>query len=133
MKKSPYSTLSEINVTNLVDVTLVILIIFMITAPLLRRGFEISLPKAEAENIQSREHIMVSLVKTGELYINSGFVNSDQFDSKLTRLYQDSGKPPVLLQADREIPYGQVIALMDRIKKAGINQIGMLVEPGKEP
>ena len=133
MKKSSYRTLSEINVTNLVDVTLVILIIFMITAPLLQRGFEISLPRAEAENIQSREHIMVSLVKTGELYINSNMVKSELFDSELARLYQNSGKPPVLLQADREIPYGQVIGLMDRIKNAGINQIGMVVEPGKEP
>ena len=133
MRKSRYTTLSEINVTNLVDVTLVILIIFMITAPLLRRGFEISLPKAEAENIQSKDHIMVSFVKTGELYINSGFVDGAAFDAELTRLYQASGKPPVLLQADREIPYGQVITLMDRIKKAGITQIGMVVEPGKEP
>jgi biopolymer transport protein TolR len=133
MKKSSYRSLSEINVTNLVDVTLVILIIFMITAPLLRRGFEISLPKAEAENIQSREHIMVSLVKTGELYINSNRVKSELFDTELARLYQTSGKPPVLLQADREIPYGRVIGLMDRIKKAGIDKIGMVVEPGKEP
>ena len=60
-------------------------------------------------------------------------VKSELFDSELARLYQNSGKPPVLLQADREIPYGQVIGLMDRIKNAGINQIGMVVEPGKEP
>ncbi len=133
MKKYRYSAISEINVTNLVDVTLVILIIFMITAPLLRRGFDIALPRADAENIPSKNHIVVSLDKTGSLHIDNKTVAPEAFDDALSEMFQAAGKPPVLLQADEGIPYGQVISLMDRIKSIGITRIGLVVEPGKSP
>lgn len=132
MKKKSYLTISEINVTNLVDVTLVILIIFMITAPLLRRGFEIDLPKAEAENIASKEQIVVSMDKSGKLFIGDDPISKDAFADELIRKYESAGKPPVLLQADRQIPYGEIISLMDIVKRAGIAHIGLVVEPGKE-
>lgn len=131
MKKRRYESLSEINVTNLVDVTLVLLIIFMITAPLLQKGIQINLPKAQAENIRKSDPVTVSMDKEGQLYLNQDKVSDTEFDAALLRAWEVSGKPPVMLRADAEIAYGRVIRLMDRIKNAGIENLGLVVQPGE--
>jgi biopolymer transport protein TolR len=133
MRKGRNKPLSEINVTNLVDVTLVLLIIFMITAPLLQRGIQVQLPKAQAENIKKQDAIVITLTKEGQFFINNDPVADAGFDRILRSVYETSGKPSVLLRADTEIPYGRVIAFMDRIKKAGIGNLGLVVESGEAP
>jgi biopolymer transport protein TolR len=132
MKKSRYSSISEINVTNLVDVTMVLLIIFMITAPLLRSGIEVKLPKSQAQDLKPHEGVVVTLTKNEVLYVNDEQVASDAFDVLLLRRYTESGQKLVLLKADEEIPYGRVIHLMDRVKGVGITNLGLIVEPGEE-
>lgn len=132
MNKSRYPSISEINVTNLVDVTIVLLIIFMITAPLLRSGIEIKLPKSEFQELKPREGVTVTLTREDKLYINEEEVSRDDFVVLLMRRYTESGKELVLLKADEEIPYGNVIRLMDQIKSAGITNLGLIVEPGDE-
>lgn len=132
MKKRRYDSLSEINVTNLVDVTLVLLIIFMITAPLLQKGIRINLPKAQAENIKKRDPVTVTLDKEGTLYLNQDVVEDTEFDDALLRAWELNGKPAVILRADTEMAYGRVIRLMDRIKNAGITNLGLIVQPGDE-
>lgn len=132
MRKGRYSSISEINVTNLVDVTMVLLIIFMITAPLLRSGIEVNLPKSRAQDLRPHEGVVVTLTRADRLYVNDEAVSTDAFDARLLQRYTESGKKLVLLQADEEIPYGRVIHLMDRIKSVGITNIGLIVEPGED-
>ena len=132
MRKSRYPSISEINVTNLVDVTIVLLIIFMITAPLLRSGIEVKLPKSDARDLKPHEGVVVTMTRDNILYVNDEMVSPQQFDALLLRRYTESGKELVLLKADEEIPYGRVIHLMDQIKGVGIANLGLIVEPGEE-
>ena len=132
MRKNRYLSISEINVTNLVDVTMVLLIIFMITAPLLRSGIEVKLPTSNAQDLRPHEGVVVTLTRDRLLYVNDQEVTSREFESLLLRRYTESGKKIVLLKADEEIPYGRVIHLMDQIKGVGISNLGLIVEPGEE-
>ena len=132
MRKSRYPSISEINVTNLVDVTMVLLIIFMITAPLLRSGIEVKLPKSDAQDLKPHEGVVVTMTRDNILYVNDERVSPEQFDALLLRRYTQSDKKLVLLKADEEIPYGRVIHLMDQIKGVGIANLGLIVEPGEE-
>ena len=132
MKRGRYASISEINVTNLVDVTLVLLIIFMITAPLLRSGIEVKLPESEARDVQPKEGTTVTLKEDGTLYINDMPVDPDQFEVRLLQQYETSGRRLVLLKGDERIPYGRVITVMDMIKGAGISNVGLLVQPGRK-
>ncbi len=132
MKKDRYPSISEINVTNLVDVTMVLLIIFMITAPLLRSGIEVKLPKSSSEDIKPHDGVVVTLTKEGVLFVNDEQVSADAFEPLLMRRYEESGKELVLLKADEEIPYGRVIRLMDQIKSVDITNLGLIVEPTEE-
>lgn len=128
MRKNRQTSIANINVTSLVDVTMVLLIIFMITAPLLRSNIEVNLPKISTETQRPREGVTVTYTKDGWLYINSEKISSDYFESILLQRYDAGGQKPVLLMADKEIPYGNVIAVMDRIKSIGINNIGLIVD-----
>ncbi len=129
MKKRRYLSISEINVTNLVDVTMTLLIIFMITAPLLRSGIEVRLPRSEVLDIRPQEGIVVTFTKEKQLFINDEAVASEGFELLLYQRYTDTGKKTVLLKADEEISYGEVIRLMGRIKGTGIFNLGLIVEP----
>jgi biopolymer transport protein TolR len=132
MKKRKFTSLSEINVTNLVDVTMVLLIIFMITAPLLRSGMEVELPKSSSQDIQPREGILVTLGKDKRIYINEEPVKPADFSSRMLKIYSNQTGKQVLLQADKAVQYGEVISLMDQIKNLGINNVGLIVEPGEK-
>lgn len=132
MKDSKYRTISEINVTSLVDVTMVLLIIFMITAPLLRSGIEVELPKSKADDLKPYEGVVVTLTKDGNIKVNDEAVKLEHFEVKLLQIYAATSRKVVMLQADKEVPYGRVIQLMDRIKGAGINNLGLIVQPEKE-
>jgi biopolymer transport protein ExbD len=129
MRKRRFASLSEINVTNLVDVTLVLLIIFMITAPLLRSGMEVELPRSSSRDISPREGILVSLSKDERIFIDDQAVTQENFSARLLKEYGASKDKQVLLQADRAVPYGKVIELMDDIKGLGIHNLGLIVEP----
>jgi biopolymer transport protein TolR len=129
MRKRKYSSLSEINVTNLVDVTMVLLIIFMITAPLLRSGMKVNLPKSDTRDITPRTGILVSLNSDGIIFIDDEQVKPEDFSTRLLKVYTARNQQQVLLQADRAVPYGQAIALMNDIKSVGIYNLGLIVEP----
>jgi len=121
--------LSEINVTNLVDVTMVLLIIFMITAPLLRSGMKVNLPKSDTRDITPRTGILVSLNSDGIIFIDDEQVRPEDFSARLLKVYTARNQQQVLLQADRAVPYGQAISLMNDIKSVGIYNLGLIVEP----
>jgi biopolymer transport protein TolR len=125
--------MSEINVTPLVDVMLVLLIIFMVAAPMMMQGMDVQLPQTQSKAISSREErLVVSLNKNQEIFINEYRVGRSELQEKLKILYQNKKDGEVFLRADRSLPYGFVIQIMSDIKNAGIEKLGMVTEPGDE-
>jgi biopolymer transport protein ExbD len=124
--------MSDINVTNLVDVTLVLLIIIMITAPLMQTGLDIKLPKATAAQKDIFEGIIINMSKDGTIYIGNDKVNREEFPSRFRSLLEETQKGPVYLKADREVSYGEVVALIGTMKDLGTGEIGLVTEPGVE-
>ncbi|MEN6484004.1 MAG: protein TolR [Syntrophobacteraceae bacterium] len=127
--------ISEINVTPFVDVMLVLLIIFMVTAPMMTQGIDIKLPEASAPPIPSEEErLMVTITQDQKVFINESGVDLDSLGSKLAAMYQNKqDKHGVFLRADEKIPYGYVVQVMGAIRQAGIDQIGMVTDPLKGP
>ncbi len=124
--------LSQINVTPLVDVMLVLLIIFMVTAPMLQEGFDVNLPKVEANPISLKtrdEPIIVTISRKGEVFINKNRMDLSTLGEKLKAIYERKREKMVLIKADEKVPYGFVAKTMAEIRKAGIQRVGMLTEP----
>ena len=123
--------ISQINVTPLVDVMLVLLVIFMVTAPILQQGVELELPKETITPIEGEgEQLVVSVDKDGVVYIGKGnTVNLDEIGSRLQKILSVKEDKRVFIRADRRVPYGQVMAVMGRIRRAGIYKVGLITEP----
>jgi biopolymer transport protein TolR len=122
--------MSDINVTPFVDVMLVLLIIFMVTAPMMIEGLNVDLPEATAKPLDSeKEHLVISIDKNQLIYINDFKVAVDFLGEKLNIILQGRSDREVYLKADKNIPYGIVVQVMAEIKKAGIEQLGMITEP----
>lgn len=121
--------LSEINVTPLVDVMLVLLIIFMVTAPMLQEGVEVNLPQVKAQNITAEKSLVVALTKDKRIYLNERRVTLEELEERLRSFAAADPKKEVYLRADKDVPYGVVVDVMARIKKAGITQLGMVTQP----
>jgi biopolymer transport protein TolR len=122
--------MSEINVTPFVDVMLVLLIIFMVTAPMMVEGLNVDLPEATAKPLDSeKEHLVITINKSQLVYINDFKVDIDFLGEKLNKMLQGRSDRDVYLKADKNIPYGVVVQVMAEIKKAGIEQLGMITEP----
>lgn len=132
MRAGKYSTLSEINVTSLVDVSLVLLIIFMITAPFISSGIEVDLPKVTADELKIKEAIVITLTRDGTIFLDQQKVPLASFKERLLKSYIAKGGQLILLKADKEVPYGNLMNLMDIIKEAGMSKIGLIVEPNKK-
>ena len=117
--------LSEINVTPFVDVMLVLLIIFMVTAPLLQQGVDVDLPKASGQTLSPAERVIITIKKGGKIYLDKSSVTLDTLRTGL------SGKTgeEVFLKADKDVPYGIVVAVMGELREIGIEKLGMITEP----
>jgi len=122
--------MSEINVTPFVDVMLVLLIIFMVTAPMMIEGVEVSLPEASAKPIASEaEQLIVSIDKNNQVYINDFRVAAENLNEKLVRILKGRTDQEVFLRADKTISYGMVVYVMSEIKGAGVEKLGMITAP----
>ena len=121
------SVLSEINVTPFVDVMLVLLVIFMVTAPLLQQGIDVNLPKAKGKELPTEERITLIINKNRIIYMNDNPVSLQQMRRKLDAISELN--PNVFLKADKDVPYGFVVQVMGEIKDAGIEKLGMITEP----
>ncbi|GLI33433.1 protein TolR [Desulforhabdus amnigena] len=126
---------SEINVTPFVDVMLVLLIIFMVTAPMMTQGIDVKLPESSAPAIPSEdERLMVTITKDQKVFINEYPVELDVLGPKLSAMYQNKQQQKgVFLRADEKLAYGFVVEVMGLIRQAGIDQIGMVTEPLNTP
>ena len=124
------SFMSEINVTPFVDVMLVLLIIFMVTAPMMVQGLDVALPQVTAKPLETKDELlMISINKDQQVFINDFQVTADTLQDKLSKILQGRVNPEVYLKADREVPYGTVAMVMAQIKDAGVEKLGMVTEP----
>jgi biopolymer transport protein TolR len=122
--------MSDINVTPLVDVMLVLLIIFMVTAPMMMQGVEVNLPQTTTKNIKTREDpLILTINKKKEIYLEDHQMGLEDLDTKLKTIFKYRSEKEVLLRADEEIPYGFFIKVMAGAKRAGIDKLGLITEP----
>jgi biopolymer transport protein TolR len=122
--------MSDINVTPLVDVMLVLLIIFMVTAPMMMQGVDVSLPEATAEPLESeKEHLIITIDTKNQVFINDFQVTVDGLGEKLKKILEGRADREVFLKADKAIPYGTVVHVMAEVKGAGVEKLGMVTEP----
>src|ERR1700751_2204080 len=127
------SLVSQINVTPLVDVMLVLLVIFMVTAPIIQQGVEVSLPKVKAQALPGKEEqFVVSITRGSEIYLNDSKLSADELTDKLKAISQERPDRQVFIRADDQVPYGEVIRTMAAIKSAGIENVGMVTQPATE-
>jgi len=125
--------MAEINVTPLVDVMLVLLIIFMITAPMLTQGLDVALPQAEGKSFElaSSQPAKVTITSAGAVYVDGTSVGSTDLDQTLGPILRTRRIKRALLEADEGVPYGRVVAVLDVMNRAGVEQLGMITRPGE--
>jgi len=122
--------LSEINVTPLVDVMLVLLIIFMVTAPMMTRGIAVRLPETTSKSLpQKKEHVEVLVTRDGKIFLDSIDVDEKALAAGLKRAKRQGQTSQVLLRADKDVPYGKVAKVMAAIRQAGIQNLGLVTAP----
>ncbi len=124
------SVLSEINITPFVDVMLVLLVIFMVTAPLLQQGVDVNLPRAKGKDLPPEERISLVIRKDRSIYMNETPITITEMRRKLEAISKQN--PNIFLKADKDVPYGLVVEVMGEIKEAGIEKLGMVTEPKLE-
>jgi biopolymer transport protein TolR len=125
----------EINVTPLVDVMLVLLIIFMVTAPMLHQGIEVALPKAQAQNLPQRaqDPLIVSINRDGLVYVRDTPIHASQLATRLPALVRGRSDKNLYLKGDRDVAYGKVIEVLNLLHQAGIENVGMVTDNPRPP
>jgi biopolymer transport protein TolR len=124
------TTISQINVTPLVDVMLVLLVIFMVTAPIIQQGVQVNLPQARSGGIPgTEEHLVVTVAKNGRVYLNDNAMSLPELGEKLRAIRKIQANKQVYLRADQEVRYGVVMQTIAEIKQAGIEKLGMVTRP----
>jgi biopolymer transport protein TolR len=126
------SNLSEINIVPLVDIMLVLLIIFMVTAPMIQTGINVDLPSAETKSDPSEGGLVLTITKDRYIYMEDKIINLYLLESRLKNYFFNRKKKIVFLKADKDVPYGYVINVMDLVKKSGIESVGLIIQPKKE-
>jgi biopolymer transport protein TolR len=126
------SSLSEINVTPFVDVVLVLLIIFMITAPVLQSGIEVAVPKTKTVREITEERLVISIDKQQRVFLGNEAVNINEIGAKLRQKVRDPERQAIYLRADENVPFGAFATVMDAVKSSGISNVSIVTEPIKD-
>ena len=122
-------TLSEINIIPLVDVVLVLLLIFMLTAPLMYRGIDVNLPKTAGKPTVTEERMELTLTREQQLYLNGKPLPLGSLEKALRDVFKNRTDKTLYLKADQALQYGFVIETMDKVRRSGIEKLGMVTEP----
>ncbi len=131
MRRSRYSTVADINVTSLVDVTMVLLIIFMLTAPFIQAGIRVRLPRTKSTVIKETDAVTVTVARDGTVYVNGDRLGEASLEDAI-RTLKVAGEERVYVRADQDVPYGVVMGVIGDIKAAGIDDVGMITEMKRE-
>ncbi|MBM3297085.1 MAG: ExbD/TolR family protein [Candidatus Aminicenantes bacterium] len=124
------TSLSEINVTPFVDVMLVLLVIFMVTAPMMQSGIGVALPQAETESAPAEEGVILTITKDRYIHVREAVINLQLLERTLKNTFSGREKKIAFIQADKDLPYGFFIETLDVVKKAGVEVVGLVTEPG---
>jgi biopolymer transport protein TolR len=129
----PNKPLAEINVTPLVDVMLVLLIIFMVTAPMLSMGIDVNLPRVQSKSVDvAEEKLVLTISETKEIFLNKTKLQLGELNPKLEAIFSNRVDREIFLRADKNVPYGFVVEVMSEVRKAGVDKLGMITEPPEE-
>ena|SRR2546428_11744473 len=130
-QEDDYGDMADINVTPLVDVMLVLLIIFMVTAPLLTQGLTVALPTAEGKSFElsSNNPAKIQVTSSGAVYLDGTPAGSTNLEATLGPMLRSRRVKRALLEADKSVPYGRVVAVLDVMNRAGVEQLGMVTQP----
>lgn len=123
---------AEINVTSLVDVALTLLVIFIITAPMMQGGVEITMPRAQTQSVPSNEGLTVTVDASGQVFIGQARVGLDEFARQFPAMVREKGASSVYLRADAGVPYGRVVQVLGLMKAADVASVGLIAEPEPE-
>jgi biopolymer transport protein TolR len=134
-RKRRKKLMSDINVVPYIDVMLVLLVIFMITAPLLSQGVKVDLPKAAARVVdtQDRETLVVTVTSEGKYYLDDRSISPEDLGKKVAAILRLRPQTPVLIRGDRQANYGEVVKTMSLLQAAGAPSVGLLTEPPRKP
>ena len=119
----------EINVVNLIDVMLLLLVVFMITAPMMTGGLDIRLPAASARPLETRSGLTVSIARDGRIIVDETTMSYDEFSSVFKALASQRGQQGLYLRADRAVEYGLVVRVLATMRAAGVGDVGLVTEP----
>jgi len=125
--------MAEINVTPLVDVVLVLLIIFMVTAPMLQMGIDVNLPRVKSKSVDvNEEKVVLTIDGAKEIFVNKTKIPLTELGARLEGVFADRIERELYMRADKTVPYGYVVEVMAEVRKAGIDKLGMITEPPEE-
>ena len=132
-QEDDYGDMADINVTPLVDVMLVLLIIFMVTAPLIQSGVKVDLPRASAQQMEHQEEkLVLTITRDRRVFLGNSEIPPADLEKKLSSNARIQKEKELYLHADRSLPYGQVVEIMAVARRAGVESLGMITEPDKE-
>ena len=124
---------AEINVVSLIDVMMLLLVIFMITAPIMQGGVDIALPRAEAAPLEPKSGLVVTVNRAGEIFVDQDKFSYTEFRASFRALAARRGKQGIYLRADQGVPYGDVVRVLAVMRRAGVGDVGMVTEPEDVP
>ena len=127
------TSLADINVTPFVDVVLVLLIIFMLTAPILQSGIEVNVPKTRTVKEITEERLVITIDRSQRVYLGNDPININQIGARLRARLRDPGRQSIFLRADQNVPFGAFATVMDAVKQAGITNVSIVTEPIQSP
>jgi biopolymer transport protein TolR len=120
---------AEINVVSLIDVMMLLMVIFMITAPMMQGGVDVALPKAAARPLDAERGVIVSVQKSGRIFVDEAVVSLNELASTIKRLSERNGRRGVYLRADAGVPYGTVVKVLATMRQSGVSDVGLVAEP----
>ena len=120
---------AEINVVSLIDVMMLLMVIFMITAPIMQGGVDVALPKAEAKPLEPKSGLVVTVNRTGQIFVDETKLTYNEFRASFAALAATRGKDGVYLRADQGVPYGTVVQVLAVMRSTGVPDVGLVAEP----